>query len=595
MANPFPANPPPGFFSKRTIAASPELHRVRNLPRRTWTDEHLEDLATKLTALLKTPEGTMRLRPKQALALHDAGICNGLVGSLRVGGGKTLISMLAPRVMHPAPERPLLILPAALVEKTEADRHNLSKHWKIARNLYIRSFEFLGRIAAEKFFEEFDPDLIIIDEAHRAKNKRAGVTRRLIRHMHRRPNTRVIILSGTVVKKSLKDAAHLIRWALKDNAPIPREDGELEEWADALDEGVNVLRRVDPGPLVTLAGIDRTGDPLVDARRAFRQRLSETPGFVETTGDQVACSLNISVVRYPEHPVTNQHFETLRAKWETPDGWMESEAVAIWRHARELSLGFHYVWDPRPPKAWLDARRAWAKFVRDTLSRSRTLDTELQVVNAVKSGALRSPEFYTWSEIRPSFTPVQRALWHDDSALEKCQEWMEEHDGIVWCEHTFFAEELSRRSGVPYFGAQGRTAAGESIVDFASSEKAGKVPIIASIAANATGRNLQAWNKNLVTTGITQAADWEQLLGRTHRDGQKADEVFVEALLGCFEHWDAWNRAKAYAVATQDTYGADQKLLIATVDMPSEEEILALQGARWKKVVQIKSSIPFAM
>jgi len=555
-----------------------------------------------MTERLKTTQGTWKLRPKQALALHDIGVYGGLVGSLRVGAGKTLITMLAPTVLDPPARVPLLILPASLIKKTEDERKELAKHWKVARNLRILSYEFLGRIGAANLFSQYTPDLIILDEAHRAKNKKAGVTKRLLRYMRELPDTRVIVLSGTVVKKSLKDAAHLIRWALKDNSPIPLHDGELEEWADALDDGVNALRRVNPGPLVELAASGpRTGDELTDARRAFRQRLSETPGFVETTGDQVDCSLNITAKRYPEHPVTNGHFDTLRSKWETPDGWQESEAVAIWRHARELALGLHYVWDPRPPQEWLDARRAWAKFVRDTLSRSRTLDTELQVVNAVKSGALRSPELHDWLRIKPTFTPVPRAQWHDDSALETCQAWMEENPGIVWVEHTFFAEELSRRTGIPYFAQGALTKTGESLPQLAQAirEKREKVrPIICSVAACGTGQNLQPWNQNLITTGITQAADAEQLLGRTHRDGQEADEVSAEFLLGCREHWDAWQRVMSQARATEDTYGADQKVLIATVDFPSEAEIVALKGARWQKVVQMKQTpgaIPFAM
>ena len=84
---------------------------------------------------------------------------------------------------------------------------------------------------------------------------------------------------------------------------------------------------------------------------------------------------------------------------------------------------------------------------------------------------------------------------------------------------------------------------------------------------------------------LAQAADLEQLLGRTHRDGQKADEVNVEMLFGCWEHFDAWQKARAQAAATLDTYGADQKLLIATVDMPGEFDVDARPGDRWRKKV----------
>lgn len=579
------------FFSRKTVEASRDVSRIKNLPRREWAEADLKQLAKQLTTLLREPGGTQELRPMQALALHDFGVYGGLVGLLRVGAGKTLVTMLLPKMLHPAPRSPVLILPASLIEKTEKERRELSKDWKVAKNLRFLSYEQLGRVSGANMLEAYKADVLILDESHRAKNKRAGVTRRLSRYMQAHPDTKVAVLSGTLFKSGLRDAAHHVRWALKELAPLPEKDGELDEWADALDEKVNPLRRLRPGPILELNGpvVNSQEDQLTAARKAYHKRLIATPGVVSTGGDQVACSLNIQALDYDEDPVTNEHFETLRSKWETPDCWALTEAVSVWRHARELALGMHYVWDPRPPPEWLEARRAWAKFVRQTLARSRTLDTELQVRQAVRNGVLESPELDTWERIAPSFTPVSRPIWHDDAALQKSQAWMADHPGIVWCEHTFFAEELSERTGVPYFGAQGLTSRGESLVKFADSDQAGKVPIIASIAANSTGRNLQRWRENLITTGITQAAELEQLLGRTHRDGQLADEVDVYMLVGCWEHFDAWQKARAQAVATKDTYGADQKILIATAVMPSLAEIQARTGARWKKNVAIES------
>jgi hypothetical protein len=52
-----------------------ELRRVLALPRREPGD--YTELAEELTELLKTPNGTMKLRPVQALALHDIGINRG--------------------------------------------------------------------------------------------------------------------------------------------------------------------------------------------------------------------------------------------------------------------------------------------------------------------------------------------------------------------------------------------------------------------------------------------------------------------------------------------------------------------------------------
>lgn len=576
-------------FGNRCVSNSADFARIKNLPRRTWTDAELETLAGEMTARLKTPEGTMRLRPKQALALHDYGVYGGLAFLGRVGTGKTLVSLMLPNMTAKRAERPLLLLPAGLIEKTEHDREILSKCWKLAPQLRLYSYDMLSRVDSADYLETYKFDLLILDEAHRAKNRRAGVTRRLLRYMQAHPETKVAVMSGTLIKKSLKDAAHLIRWALKEGAPVPSMDGEVEEWANALDEGVGFLHRFKPGPLLTLGTNNPDSDDTITARRAFQSRLIETPGVVSTAGEQVDCSLNIVAVRYPESVVANQHFETLRNKWETPDGYQFSEAPLLWMYARQLALDFHSIWDPRPPQEWVDARREWASFVRETLTNSRRLDTELQVRMAVEAGEMQCTSLAAWTAIKDTFIPNPKDVWHDTLALEHCEKWMKKNDGIVWCEHTFFARGLARRTGIPYFGQQALTEDGKSLVALAASKDAGKMPIICSVKACGTGQNLQAWNANLFTTCPTQAADLEQVLGRTHRDGQEADEVNVDIMLGSWEGWNAWNLSNAQAKATGDTYGDAHKLLMATVaGFPDEREVNGMAGARWKKNTIIK-------
>lgn len=541
----------------------------------------MAELSRELTAILKTPDGTMTLRPAQALALYVIAERRGLFAPIRVGGGKTLITLLAPFVLEA--KRPMLLLPASLIEKTQRELQALAKHWRIPRNIRMRSYQMLGREQAANDLEFYRPDLLILDEGHKGKNKKAGVTRRLVRYMRAHPETMVIVLSGTLITNSIREFAHLLRWALKAGAPIPESDGETDEWADALDEKINPLRRADPGALLTLGPPEGAEDPTTEARRIFRSRLMQTPGVVNTAGAGVSCSLYVSALRYEVGEVTERNFHTLRSTWTTPDGWALSEAVAVWRHARELALGMHYVWDPRPPEEWLMSRRTWARFVRETLSRSRTLDTELQVAHACAKGALEDEAFRDWAKVRPTYTPAPKAVWHDDSALRTCQEWLDRNQGIVWTEHAFFARELSRRTGIPYYGAQGLDRQGRYIEDATG-------PIIASVKANCTGRNLQhKWSRNLITSCPTVQNEWEQLIGRTHRDGQQADEVTVDVLFGCWEHFDAFEKARASAQMAHDTIGdpnSPPKLLLADIDWPTEIELARLTGARWTKTVE---------
>ena len=396
--------------------------------------------------------------------------------------------------------------------------------------------------------------------------------------MRERPNTMFAALSGTVMKGSLKDFAHLLRWSLKSGAPIPATDDEAAEWADALDEKVNPLGRRQPGALLDFeeGEPDEFVPPLQRARRVFQSRLLETRGVVASSKtDGVTCSLRISALEYEPAEITAKHIHQMRhgvkgddgeyvvLPWSTPDGWTFSEAIEFRMYLRQLAIGFHGIWDPRPPTEWISARRDWAVFVRETLARSRTLDTELQVANAVDAGKLETPTLDAWRAVKDTFKVQPRDVWHDDTALNVCAKWMEEHKGICWCEHRFFARRLAQLTGTTYYGANGVSDAGESITDV----KAGRA-IIASVQANATGRNLQMFDKNLITSCPPSAHTVEQLVGRTHRDGQEADEVLVDVLVGCREHADAFERALAGARAAADTLGHDQKILLADLCFP---------------------------
>ena len=162
------------------VKHSDELRRILALPRRSLDDPQWVDLAEEMTEILRTPNGTMRLRPIQAMALHDIGVVGGLFAPIGVGEGKTLITLLAPFVL--GAERPLLLLPASLIRKTERERRELAKHWLVS-DVQMVSYEMLGRVQAASLLDRIKPDLIIADEVHKLKNRKAAVTRRVARYM----------------------------------------------------------------------------------------------------------------------------------------------------------------------------------------------------------------------------------------------------------------------------------------------------------------------------------------------------------------------------------------------------------------------------
>ena len=561
------------ILRRNGVRGSPELERIVALPRR----ELRPNLGTELTELLKKPKGTMELRPVQAQALEELHDFGGLLGPIRVGAGKTLITALAGTVLEA--KKPLLLVPAKLRQKTKIEFFELALHWQFQMPR-ILSYEMLSHADHAADLLKHAPDLIVADEVHKLKNLKAAVTRRVGRYLER-TDCAFVGLSGTITKRSLRDYAHLAEWALgKQLSPLPTVWSVIEEWADCLDESVDAFKRLAPGQLERLYNdTERASeDPVRASRSAFRRRLVETPGVVTTAETTVDCALNLAPIELPDCPKVEEAFMHLLTYWETPDGWPITDAPSLARHAKELSLGFYYVWDPRPPSEWLQARRGWARACREVLKHNRRdLDSELQVVRACDLGhyPIAAEALATWRAIRDSFVPNTRAEWISNIGIHAVSDWIKKNVGIVWVEHVAFANYLSLYLKLPYYGRQGLNTDGQPI------EKA-TGPIIASILANSEGRNLQRYNQNLVVSCQSSGARMEQLLGRTHREGQYSDEVSVDIFCGSFDQWLCLEQAQKDAKYIEDSTGQPQKLNQATIEWPTLADIENKSGFRWK-------------
>jgi hypothetical protein len=508
------------------VDRSGELRRIAALPRRTLPPEGSEQLSGAL--------GRGTLRPVQAQALAELHLCRGLLAPISVGAGKTLISYLSPEVV--GSKRPLLIVPAKLRGKTYRDFDRYSEDWHTSNPPAVVSYELLSRRG--DWLETYQPDLIIADEAHRLKNIHAACTRRVGRYMSKHPSTIFVALSGTLTSRSLSDFAHIAEWCLGLAAPVPLDRYELESWCQALDEeGQWSDCRRPPGALLELGPGDNPRD-------IYRRRLIETPGVVASQGQGCPASILISPWGVKPPVKIQEALKLLRRKWELPDGQQIISAADLWRHAREISLGFWYRWDPLPPPLeWLEIRREWCAYVREVLSRSRTLDTEGDVLRAHPDRAT------DWLAVRGTYTPRTVPEWITTDVLDA----VDLNDGIIWVEHRIVGEYLDRR--YPYYGEMGRGRAGD--IDDA------RGPVCASIAACSEGRNLQRYGKNLLLSVPTTGDRWEQLLGRTHREGQTADTVEVEVYLGCAESRDGFRQAVSDATYQSELTGEVRKLLIA--------------------------------
>jgi len=85
-----------------------------------------------------------------------------------------------------------------------------------------------------------------------------------------------------------------------------------------------------------------------------------------------------------------------------------------------------------------------------------------------------------------------------------------------------------------------------------------------SIKAHGTGKNLQRWSRNLLTSFLPNGSALEQLIGRTHRVGQEADEVYVSYFEQHPSVLDDIEKAREVARYIQDTQGNRMKILVAS-------------------------------
>jgi hypothetical protein len=628
----------PSGSSSGSVRTSKDLTRILALPRRVWyegrggrwgTADQVREIAH---AAFRRPGSSAELHLRQAVALQEIHDVRGAYVAIRVGGGKTLISLLAPRVL--SAKRPVLLLPGSLRDKTLVERDKYAVDWDVPRvttdpndwndgELLVLSFAQIsldraddvihGDDAAEVedasaadgegmdcsdeealaaarkrplLLDRLSPDLLLIDEADCLKHARSGRTRRVRRFVRAKRaeeraaqethGTRLVcaFMTGTPANDSILEYAHLLDWALGPGSPLPLSFPVLREWADALDESSQSRRSV--GALARLVPPEPgeqeklRASPLSTVRRAYARRLVETPGVIAVaSSDKVSARLSIRAQHLPMTSEQREAFEVLRKKWETPDGQPFSMAADLWRHAREVACGFYYRWVQRPPDAWMEARREWCRFVREALVKGarRGWDTELAVVRAIKRGELPSAALEDWRAVRDTFTPETEAVWLTQSVLEHAAEWLSTRPhGLCWVEHRCVGPALSRLSGVKYFGQGG---------------KCGKIPIeshagsaILSFGSNFRGRNLQHnWHENLILSLPERGAHWEQLLGRTHRDGQKADEVSIDLTIVCREQILGFQKALATAEFAAESSTMAQKLLDASVDVREPDPI----------------------
>ncbi len=538
-----------------------ELARVLTLPRRVSAPGELVDALSAYLRIRPDPTcpdgpgtaddpcqrcggtGLIMLRQAQADALLELLEIRGLVAPMKVGSGKTLVTLLAPTLL--GSQRPALVVPGSCQDKTRRDFAALRRDWRVRLpNLF--SYEGLGQPQQETRLLELAPDLLVLDEAHRVRHLDTSVTRRIERCIARcRPV--VACLSGTLITDKLLDYHHHTVWSLGAAAPVPVRVAEAERWAAILDRD-----RIVPEPDLQIPG-------------GFHEWFRGSRGIIVTPGSDCTASIEISTWQPTLPPGIAQVIREVEASKARPDGELLDEWEAPDCQC-QLVQGFFYRWDPAPPSWWLTPRRGWRGYARMVLDeRIEGFDSESQIVRALdRTAPERAPHVLppapdegrrllaAWREVRDRFVPNPVPVWLDVSVLEQAVA-RAGKGTLIWTRHRAPGRMLEAM-GVPYYDAEicpetappGRT-------------------IACSIPAHGTGKNLQyGWHRNLVLTPMAKPDLWEQLIGRTHRPGQKNDTVSFDIVRAIDYHKDVLDRVLRKARATSRDSGFSQKLVEAT-------------------------------
>ena len=268
----------------------------------------------------------------------------------------------------------------------------------------------------------------------------------------------------------------------------------------------------------------------------------------------MGCSLLLQEWEGLRHPKIVKALQRLSSEWELPNGEYIADALEYMRVARQLSLGFYYVWDwPNGDvdHAWNDARKAWNSACGNYLRyHSREgVDSESLLVKWIMDGGgshkIRTT-YFAWSALKHRPAPPVKAVWVTKDYIRGVCHWAncQEEPTLIWFSSRAVGEMI-KKLGIP--------------VHHQTDPVPGTTCAL-SIPIHHKGRNYQAWAHNLVVEPSPTGAVWEQLLGRTHRSGQLADTVYATV---CQDYWPqctAMDSAKKQSKYIEDTTGNNQKL-----------------------------------
>ena len=498
--------------------------------------------------------------------------------------------------------------------KTPKQRKELVDSGK--KGLYVIPYSLLSTKDTIYNLEQIEAELIIADEAHLLANKSSARTRRLMRYVDKhRPEG--VALSGTITGKSIRDYYHIIRWCLGDKSPLPNSSHLATDWSAVLDS--EAIRKVfllpsEIKPIMPVIEWARENYPKEEfpadvegARRAYQKRFASSPGVVLSEDIDIGTSLilaNRPIHHYEECEGWERLKEldvAVRDEWITPNGDEIDHAMHTWKWRYELcGAGFYNELTWPEPDALAHSRgiskteaedivkrakehhrvgQRYAKALRQWFGRPHSpgLDTPFLVgQDMMRNGPDNVGDklyklWKKWKDLdfegRPerNSTAVRVCSFKIDAMVDWADSLGKGEGALVWVHNQDVGEwavEALHERGIDALHCPAGEAHNKAIRDPKSASKI----VVASMTAHGTGKNLQHFHHQYFLQWPRPAKRAEQVLGRTHRNGQKADHLVV--VTNNTLDFDRQNFAATLndSLYIHQTTGSRQKLMYATYD-----------------------------
>ena len=628
-----PSQPPSATFTPQihrpSSSGRDDIRRILDLPVLDRPHESLVDqvmqVAVKRTAPAN-PDGTpFRLRLEQAWAIAAYLQYGGFLAPIDVGGGKTLISLLIPHFAQSrGHQKVMLLVPAPLVRQlTKTDiawaqqRVHMAYRWfslsgksQAARRaittanrpgLYIVPYSLLSTEDGLETLRNIQPTLVIADEAHTLANESArskrfwGVMAETAKHHP----FEFCALSGTMLRKGLRDLWQLARTALGPHAPVPLHRQNVEEWdAEIGQQASGRLRNPNLSYLTDWAREKYPNETwqydLSGQRTAFQRRFLSAPGVISSDAASTTAELVIEPVELPKAaagPVLEGFVELLLLAGMKPNGELVPTPMHIWHTANELASGFYnepywpapeelpgdrfkneeiierskkhheakqlfnaacFAWTRNAPLGFDSLRDVANRILRDDIDGIPADVVHLyRNMHALQEGGVIQ---------RPT-----RPVWFNDYKLRRVVEEVKKRlpeVTPVWAHHKAVHDRLAQllaAEGIPYEMVRPGHADTTNLLD---PSKMDRIYLLSEKRCS-EGLNLQHYHTTIYAQVCRSGARFHQMLGRTHRQGQRSKRVSNVVVLTEGTDHETLGACLVEAVDIHQRLGMQHKAVIA--------------------------------